>query len=59
MNVLNRLMAGLAAVVLTATAFALPDLDRPHTAVSLVSYQGITHVAKAVLVTAVHAVAAR
>jgi hypothetical protein len=59
MIVFNRLMAGLAAVVLTVTAFALPDLSRTTAPVSLVAYQGITHVAKAVLVSAVHKVAAR
>jgi hypothetical protein len=59
MNVLNRLMAGFAAVLLTVTAFALPDLDRTKASASLISYQGITHVAKAVLVSAVHKVAAR
>jgi hypothetical protein len=59
MNVFNRLMAGLAAVVLTVTAFALPDLDRAKAPVALISYQGITHVAKAVMVSAVHKVAVR
>jgi hypothetical protein len=59
MNVFNRLISGLAAIVLTVTAFALPDLSRTTTPVSLVAYQGITHVAKAVLVSAVHKVTVR
>jgi hypothetical protein len=59
MNVFNRVMAGFAAVLLTAAAFVVPDLDRATAPVSHVTYQGITHVAKAVLVSAIHRVEVR
>jgi hypothetical protein len=59
MNIFNRVMAGVVAVILTATAFALPDLDRAKTPVVAVAYQGLTHVAHAVLVSAVRKVEVR
>jgi hypothetical protein len=59
MNIFNRVMAGVVAVILTATAFALPDLDRSKAPVVTVAYQGLTHVAHAVLVSAVRKVEVR
>jgi hypothetical protein len=59
MNVFNRVMAGVVAVVLTATVFALPDLDRAKAPVATIAAQGIGHVAHAVLVSAVRKVEAR
>jgi hypothetical protein len=59
MHIFNRLMAGVVAVILTATVFALPDLDRAKAPVTVVAYQGLAHVAHAVLVSAVRKVEVR
>jgi hypothetical protein len=58
MSIFNRVAAGVAAVLLTVTTFALSDV-RPSVPVAQVTYQGITHVAHAVLVSAVRKVEAR
>lgn len=59
MNVFNRFLAGAAAVVLTATAFALPALDGAKAPVAQVAYHGIKQMAQTVLVAAVRKVEAR
>jgi hypothetical protein len=59
MSIFNRIGAGFAAVLLTVTVFALPDLARAKAPVTQVAYQGISHVAKAVLVSAIHRASVR
>jgi|HubBroStandDraft_5_1064220.scaffolds.fasta_scaffold140186_2 hypothetical protein len=58
MSIFNRVAAGVAAVLLTVTTFALSDVH-PSVPVAQVAYHGITNVAHAVLVSAVRKVEAR
>jgi hypothetical protein len=59
MKVLNRVMAAFAAVLLTVTAFALPDPGFGQISVAGASCLSIPHVAKTLLVSAMHQVALR
>jgi hypothetical protein len=62
MNVFSKVVAGFAALLVTVTAFELPDLgatNAPVSAVSSVAYQGISHVAHSVLVAAIAKVEVR
>ena len=53
MKVFNRVLAGFAAVLLTMTTFAVPDLVPTRAPAVPVSYHGIAHLAQAVLISAV------